>query len=1054
LQASYETQCKEKLMQIRDTRARHTAKMQQSQNAQNTQMGIVQQASMQGMMPKQTQNQLQQGFPNPQLQHQMQASPLPPQLSQQQPMSLGMNMANLQAPGQLPQQQLPNTERQEPLQTSRDDVVPFTPQENQQINLLAQRMAQGTPRADLEKIRANLQNITPEQRQQLARQNIDPLDYFLRTQAARQFRANKAKMQAQLTNSQQNPGVGGRVGGIPPGASAMPQQAKPRSQNAVNGQGQQIGGMNPNQTFGPSFIGNIHQIIGQQADAQRSQDAGQLVVPASNNQGIAQQPVGGALGITQSQASQNTGKPGAARAMAPNAMAQSQQQFMNAQQAQQEKMQQASHMRAQSQAQARANLQAKAQQIALHGQSDTMNSHIGQVPPSQSPAMPNINRPLGPAVQQSQPQGTPQQRSQQRMPQMSQQAAHQAQQEALQPRNAMTPQLQTNNQTQRPPIPPNIPPTIHQQMANLPDDQMRALLARWHNPPRNAQGQQPNSRSTMPQGPMPMQNQVPQAGQQLLVQGMQPGQVMSHQVMTTSNPNFPQRPPSTQQHAAKGMMNQQELQQRSQHQQQQQREILRRQEIQRRHALQSLPPEKAQEMDDMDFPTGILNAQNNTISQVPNNVRTWGHLKAWVAQNPQIMPSGSLDKLKDLQYLHYSNLSNPNQRKVAQHAVQAMPIQMATGSMPPNYGPGLAPTAPMIPQGSQNGQAPLQRPSSQPFRMPNGMPPLQQPTIQEVQNARMRLPDHLKDVTDEKVREFILRTRYRQAMTQDPNAVQGQNTMPQQQSQHTLVQRAQQQEAQQQAIQQLQGHNQLQKRQTNQFSPNARQVQQQQQQRSRQPLPAQNAPDNKSGKAGKPVPQGRGCVIPPSQMSQDQKGVKRPSNDDVVEVPNPNLPQPQRVPQPKLESTQPERRPPIFGSTVEQLALMPPQQRAQIEARWREQTTQKAKTASLQHVNQLGQAPINEDPLETDRQKQDRDRKDARLKQIMREVQQSNPKRQPIDMSPEVKAIMTQKLRDAKDMVHRMEQSLPMFFRMFTDEMRTRELITTVRNTYSLSSDF
>jgi hypothetical protein len=63
---------------------------------------------------------------------------------------------------------------------------------------------------------------------------------------------------------------------------------------------------------------------------------------------------------------------------------------------------------------------------------------------------------------------------------------------------------------------------------------------------------------------------------------------------------------------------------------------------------------------------------------------------------------------------------------------------------------------------------------------------------------------------------------------------------------------------------------------------------------------------------------------------------------------------------------------------------MPPQQRAQIEARWREQTAQKAKTASLQHVNQLGQAPINEDPLETDRQKQDRDRKDARLKQIMR----------------------------------------------------------------------
>ncbi|KAI9873241.1 MAG: hypothetical protein M1830_000670 [Pleopsidium flavum] len=1041
---SYETQCKEKLAQIRDTRARQTAKMQQSQNAQNVQMSAIQQASMQGMVPKQPQNQVQQGFPNPQLQHQMQASPLPPQLSQQQSLSMGMDLTNLQAPGQSTQQQPPHTQRHVPQQTNRDDVVPFTPQENQQINLLAQKMAQSTPRADLEKIRANLQNITPEQRQQLARQNIDPLDYFLRTQAARQFRANKVKMQVQITNAQQGAGVGGRMGGMPPGVGVMPQQTRPRSQNAVNGQGQQIGGVNPNQIFDPSFMGNIHQIIGQQAEALRSQDAGQLVVPASNNQGIAQQPVAGSLGINQPQASQNNGKPGATRPMAPNAMAQSQQQFMNAQQAQQEKMQQAAHMQAQSQAQARANVQAQAQHTAL-----AMNTHIGQVPPPQSPAMPNINRPLGPAGQQSQSQGTPQQRSQQRIPQMSQQAARQAQLGAQQPRNAMTPQIQTNSQTQRPPIPPNVPPTLQQQMANLPDDQMRALLARWHNSPRNSQGQQSNGRSAMPQGPMVIQNQLPQVGQQLLVQGMQPGQAMNNQAMSIADPSGPQRPRSTQQHLTKGIMNQQELQQRSQQQQQQQREILRRQEIQRRHALQSLPPEKAQEMDDMDFPTGILNSQNNTISQVPNNVRTWGDLKAWVAQNPQIMPSGSLDKLKDLQYLHYSNLSNPNQRKAAQHAGYPMPIQMAPGSMPPNYGLGPAPAAPMIPQGSQNGQAPLQRSSSQLVQMPSGMPPLQQPTIQEVQTARMRLPDHLKDVTDEQVRNHILRTRYKQAMTQFPNAVQGQHPMPQQQAQYAIMQRAQQQhaqqqEAQQQVIQQLQGHNQLQKRQSNQASPNARPVQQQQ--RSRQPL---NAPDNKTtdgqvgGKAGKPVAQARGGVIPPSQLPQDQKGVKRPSNDDVVEVPNPNLSQPQRVSQPRLEQSQPERRPPMPNSTAEQLALMPPQQRAQIEARWREQTAQKAKSANLQPINQLAQPLTKEDEVEADKQKQDRDRKDARLKQIVREVVQSNPKRQPIDMSPEVKSIMTQKLREAKDMVLRMEQSLPMFFRMFADEMTTRELIST-----------
>ena len=1006
---------------------------------------------MQGMMPKQNSNQPQQSFPNPQLQHPMQASPIPPQMPQQQQIAMGMPLANAQASGQMTQQMQSSLQRHGPPPTGPEDNV-FTAQENQQINILAQRLVQTIPRADLEK-RANLQNLTPEQRQQLARQNIDPFNYFLRREAVRQFRINKAKMQAQLAGSQQNVGVMSRAGPLPPGVAVMPQQARPRSQNAVSGQAQQLAVMNPNHGFDPSLAGNINQIIGQQAEALRSQDAGQLVVPASNNPGMTQQPLPGAIGVKQPQTSQNAGIAGNTRPMAPASIAQSSQQIMGAQQARYENMQQAAQGQAQSQAHARAIAHAKAQQIALQGQPDGMNPHISQIPPSQSPAMPNTNRALGPAGHQSHSQTAPQ--HQKRFPQGVQQPGPQGQQDAPQSRSSMTPQFQTNKQAQRPPIPPNMPPSIQQQIANLPEDQMRALIARWQNQPRNAQGQPIGGRPPMPQTPAPMQNQMSQAGMQFLVQGMPPAQVMNHQMLGTPNANFPPRPPSTQQHAAKGTMSHPEMQQRAQQaqqhqqqQQQQQREAQRRQEIQRRHAMQSLPPDKAQEMDDMDFPTGIFNAHNNTISQVPPNVRTWGHLKSWVAQNPHIMPTGSLDKLKDLQYLHYSNLSNPNQRRVtAPQAGQAFSVQMAPSSMAPNYGLGVAPAAPMVPQGPQNGQVPLQRPNPQPFQTPNGMPPLQAPTPQDVQAARMRLPDQWKGANDDQVRTLILRTRYKQAMSQFPNAMKGPHPM-QAQSQQTTGSRAQQQEGPQQPAQQPPGQVQQTRKQPNQASPNTRVLQEQHLQRARQPM---NMPDNRTGgdqtgaKAAKPAPQGRVGVVPPPQVAQDPKGVKRPSYDDVVEVPNPNLQHTQAAQQARSEQTQPERRPPTFNPSAEQMASMTPKQRAMLEARMREQA-QKPKFASLSNVNQPGQVSGAENQLEIERQK-DFDRKDARLKQIVQEVLQSSPKRQPIDMSPEVRAMMAQKLRDAKDMVHRMEQSLPMVFRMFADETSTRELISTVSKT-------
>lgn len=264
----------------------------------------------------------------------------------------------------------------------------------------------------------------------------------------------------------------------------------------------------------------------------------------------------------------------------------------------------------------------------------------------------------------------------------------------------------------------------------------------------------------------------------------------------------------------------------------------------------------------------------------------------------------------------------------------------------------------------------------------------------------------------------------------------------------TPAPRAQQQEPQHQAPQQVTSELQQNRRQPNQISPDARVAQEQQLQRSRVSGPTQDSKatgGQVSAKPGKPAAQRRVGVAAQPQVSQDQKSLKRPSYDDVVEVPNPNLSHSQPAQQVKSEQDQSGGRPPMLGPTAEQLASMPPKQRAVFEARMREQA-QKAKLTNFSSGGQQSQASTAENRFENERQMHEFERKNARLKQIIQEVVQSSPKRQPIDMSPEVKAMMTQKLRDARAMVVRMEKSLPISFRTSVlDEKNTRELISTVR---------
>jgi len=89
-------------------------------------------------------------------------------------------------------------------------------------------------------------------------------------------------------------------------------------------------------------------------------------------------------------------------------------------------------------------------------------------------------------------------------------------------------------------------------------------------------------------------------------------------------------------------------------QQQSQYETLRRQQA-TQAGMQSKIPIQAEKIDDIDFRAGILNAQYNTVSGVPESVKTWGQLKAWVAQNQEIVPASFRDRIELLQGLHYSN---------------------------------------------------------------------------------------------------------------------------------------------------------------------------------------------------------------------------------------------------------------------------------------------------------------------------------------------------------------------------------------------------------------
>ncbi|KAJ5774449.1 UAA transporter [Penicillium paradoxum] len=445
----YEKECTEKLLHIRNTRERQAAVAYQT-----------------GMMPQTgaAQNQIPGTFPQ-HINQSMQASPVPGQPQ----IAMGMNGKNQQMAMQQQQRQqqqsqamLQQPQQQQPQQRTQqrsvngfpmvDELSTLSPQDHDHVSRLATEMLNKTTPEDIQKIKMNLSNMTAEQRQYLQRKKLDPMTYFFQSQALTQIRRHR---RARLEMGGRGPNAGVDVNGNMMGDPTMnSQHQRQMLQNMLNLQRNSAFPGNPGQTMEPpNFIGNVENIQGQQADGLRSQEAGQLVVPASSSQ-MNQAPF---PNNNNNMFSQQMGQNGQANMNSNNPNAQAQ--FLAQQLMQTGSNTPMQFQTPQSQAQARAQAAQKAQ-MAISG-------HGGQGPPQaqaqlngQSPVMPMLNQPMAPG-QMSPVQVPAQARPPSRPATMGQHPAGVGGQVAMQG---------------RPQIPTNIPPHIQEQLARMPAEQAQAFI--------------------------------------------------------------------------------------------------------------------------------------------------------------------------------------------------------------------------------------------------------------------------------------------------------------------------------------------------------------------------------------------------------------------------------------------------------------------------------------------------------------------------------------------------------------------------------------------------
>ncbi|THC90865.1 hypothetical protein EYZ11_009678 [Aspergillus tanneri] len=961
----YDKECNEKLIHIRDTRARQAAVMQN---------GIMPQAGQGSGMPGVGQSQ----FPQQMNRPAVQASPM----SGQQQMAMNMGDPNQQAAmqsrqqpqqPQQPQQTQPQQPQPQPQQAMlqqqqqqqqraqqrpngttslTDDLNTLSAQEYDHVCRIANQILSKTSPEDIEKIKMNLQNMTSEQKQYLNRKNMDPITYFFRSQALTYLRRHK---RARLELNR-NPNAGADPNTVMNDQIMNPQQRQ-LFQNMMNLQRNSAFPMaNQQHHDQSSFMGNVENIQGQQADGLRSQEAGQLVVPASSSQ-MNQQPfnpqnmfqVGQQLG-QGGQASMN------GAGMSPQFFAQ--QQLQNAQAVQQDRTQPANQFQAQSQAQTQAQARAQAAQKAQMAisQAGQASSHLQQQMAQQNSAMPMLNRPMAPG-QMSPAQVAAQVRPPSRPPGLGQQ-----------PGLGGQPTMQA-----LPQIPSGLPPAVQEQLAQMNPEQLSVFLNQQR---RALANNQALARANATQQSMPMQQNLSQSGQG---QQMTNGQMGNNQNMRASL--------NLQQQLAAGMGGSQpqpnqmlqgqpmSAQQRQQQQQQQRQQEFYKLQLPR--GGMDMSPDQIKEMDRLHFPPTILSSNPNMVSPVPKHIKTWGQLKQWAAANQQVLGGMDLQKLMTLQKFHLAQILSQGKENARN------PDQSGQG--------------PWMPAPFQGQQQPFM--NQQLFQAgqqqaPMNMPPMRPVTAQDIQFARQRFGATLQNLSDDQIREVMHKSRQKNFIHLAQNRAaaalanpQGQQNQPTHQPAVTTPNVKSEPQAQQPATQPGQQNQ------------------------------ATKAPAAASGKGAKGV-----AAKPPAK--------RKLQNEEPSETQN-NVAQAQPAAPRGPQAPQPSR--PNFPFTREQLAAMTPQQRAQLEAQVRRQQGQArppiTRAAAEEAWNNLPE----------------------KIRQVYNDTARQAPPADPVTVTPEQKATMTQQLRESTDMLGRMDALVQWFAKIPGQEKNVRSLLAMPGNEWALN---
>ncbi|KAH6720050.1 hypothetical protein BKA61DRAFT_228493 [Leptodontidium sp. MPI-SDFR-AT-0119] len=887
----YKQEVQMKLEQLLERRALNQAGMQQqihhqaqqqaqAQQAQAQQQMMMNQNNMPGQAPRAMPPQPpQQGFSH--LQRQMQASPLPGQQPPQAPMGL-QNQGLPQNMAQNQQQFVPIPQQQNMGGRPGNGQQPMSQQDNAVVNELTNRLMSQASEDEKNTLRTSLQQrMDPAQFSKYQSQGVDPIFMYYRNQAMNRLRQERSQRMQQQAQAQQAQAQQQQQLALSQQQSqngpVAPQMQPQRSMNPspMNGQAQPPTSVGGNPDFG-SFMGNMENLAAQQQQqGVLAQEAGQMVVPVS---------------VPPRNGTPQPGMAGQNIDMVPNPnpRAQQQQQMFNAQQIQQQRMQHAQQQ--QQQSQARMNAQQKAQSIGLRGQPGGMGP--GPNPPQQSPAMATLNAPLRTP---SQPISHPE------PPQVNPNAQFG---QPLDPRfmqgNRPGPANGMTFAGLNPAMLQNMSPEAQRALAAMPPDKMNDMVKQWH----EARAAQMNANMGRQQMPMPGPGQV-RPGQQ-----MPPGsfnlQNGGNQFMI-GNPG--QRPPQPM--ASMNPQQQMLLQQ--------QMANLRQTQMQQRvgpNATQ-MDPRTIQQMDNVDIPQSFQNHASMPQGSPPE-IKKWGQLKQWIAQNPNLAGTNSLDAVKTLQRMHYTQAVRSRQQ--GQVAGMQAGVQGPSGG-PPNAPPAMvAPVAPMIPVNGVN--------------MP-GIGQIRQPTAQEIQTMRTHPSGKLAQASDDQIRAIFMRNQashIQQAHAQGQGQGQGQMTpqQHQQRQQMMALQMSRMQQASGQAPPHMTGQpipNQMGQPQPKPGQPPKQPQTGPNSGPQSHPEPAPGLPNASNNRPNsRPQPNARNAAQG-SSPAQAPKNLKRASSDDVIEVPNPNIQPSRPSPQPAQDATQQPRQHP----TSQQIAAMDPDTRKRYE---------------------------------------------------------------------------------------------------------------------------